>query len=297
VEGPRIYCIPATDAPVVAVFRRGPSRWAHVGRWDLAAGRYEGGAWLAGRIFPRRSDLSPDGKWLCYFAHKASKAPPRDESEGSASLGQRLIARAPRGRRGAWEHGDAYVAISKLPWLTALHAFGTCGTWTRGYHFIAGDRSTPDGLALPIAFGLRPTAAIQFESERRRGWIESPDSPPRDPRDAWDQHRQARMEKAQPVGTAVLHVESVGHAGGEFAEQAIDGLRVRYWMERLGEMVVLDDLQWADWDRDGRLLAATRSGLLQVRDVADPASAAFEVDLSRLEPSPEPAPASAADWA
>ena len=269
-EGPRIYCIPATAAPVVAVFRRGPSRWAHVGRWDLAAGRYEGGAWLGGRIFPRRSDLSPDGRWLCYFAHKP-------------------------GAR--WEHGDAYVAISKLPWLTALHAFGTCGTWTRGYHFVAGDRSTPDGLELPIAYGLRPTPAIQFESERRRGWIESADSPPRDARDAWDQHRQARMEKAQPGGTAVLHVESVGHAGGEFAEQAIDGLRVRYWLEHLGDMALLDDLQWADWDRDGRLLVATRAGLLQVRDLASRTSAiAFEADLSRLEPAPEPAPASAADW-
>jgi hypothetical protein len=36
---PRIYCIAATEAPVVAVFRRGPSNWAHVERWDLAAAR------------------------------------------------------------------------------------------------------------------------------------------------------------------------------------------------------------------------------------------------------------------
>ena len=65
---PRIYCIPATQAPVVAVFRRGPSNWAHIGRWDLAAKRYEHGAWLGGRLFPRRSDLSPDGQYLCYYA-------------------------------------------------------------------------------------------------------------------------------------------------------------------------------------------------------------------------------------
>lgn len=114
---PRIYCIPAADAPVVAVFRRGPSNWAHVGRWDLAAGRYEPGAWLGGRLFPRRSDLSPDGQYLCYFAHKPSAT---------------------------WEHGEAYVAISKLPWLTALHSFPTCGTWTRGYCFTeAGEPAIP----------------------------------------------------------------------------------------------------------------------------------------------------------
>jgi len=33
---PRIYCIPATQAPVVAVFRRGPTDWSQVGRWDQA---------------------------------------------------------------------------------------------------------------------------------------------------------------------------------------------------------------------------------------------------------------------
>ena len=32
--GPRIFGIPATGSPVVAVLRRGPSDWCHVGRWD-----------------------------------------------------------------------------------------------------------------------------------------------------------------------------------------------------------------------------------------------------------------------
>jgi hypothetical protein len=156
---PRIYCIPATGVPVVAVFRRGPTDWCHVGRWDLASGRYEAGAWLGGRIFPRRSDLSPDGRFLCYFAHKPSAR---------------------------WEHGEAYVALSKLPWLTALHAVATCGTWTRGYYFTEdGDRENPTDAALPIPFGLRSNPLVQFASERRRGWEEAPDSPPRRPSDRW----------------------------------------------------------------------------------------------------------------
>lgn len=77
---PRIFCIPAATAPVVAVFRRGPTQWSHLGRWDLAQSRYEPGAWLHGRIFPRRSDLSPDGRWLCYFAHKSSATWPQGET-------------------------------------------------------------------------------------------------------------------------------------------------------------------------------------------------------------------------
>jgi hypothetical protein len=271
-SAPRIYCIPATRAPVVAVFRLGPSRWSHIGRWDLAAGRYEPGGWLRGRIFPRRSDLSPDGQYLCYFAHKPNAT---------------------------WEHGEAYVALSKLPWLTALHAFATCGTWTRGYDFTEdGSRDNVFAERLPIPYGLRSIPAAQFANERRRGWVEAEDSPVRDPGDAWDIHRNARMRKSQPEGTRVLCVESVGFAGGAFGvDQSVDGLRVRYSLESEGDLELLDDLQWADWSRDGQLLVATRSGLLQVRNLeSNGSSIVFETDLSNLEPNPTPAPGWAQHW-
>jgi hypothetical protein len=269
---PRIYCMQATDAPVVAVFRRGPSRWSHVGRWDLALGRYEPGAWLTGRIFPRRSDLSPDGRLLCYFAHKSNAA---------------------------WEHGEAYVAISRLPWLSALHAFGTCGTWSRGFYFTDdGECDGADDPGLPIPYGLRSIPVIQFANERRRGWEEAADSPPRQPEDTWDQRRNARMRKVQPGSDRVLCVESLGWADGEFGKgQAVDGLHVRYSLESDSDVAVLDDLQWADWDPNGRLLVATRSGKLQVRDLtSDRSEVAFEENLSLLEPNPVPAPASARRW-
>lgn len=267
---PRIFCITATDAPVVAVFRRGPSNWTHVGKWDLAVPHYEPGAWVGGRVFARRSDLSPDGRYLCYFAHKPSAT---------------------------WEHGESYVAVSRLPWLTALKAFPTCGTWTRGFHFVPGDRGERDAIDLPIAFGLRSTRAIQFATERRRGWEEAPDSPPRDPNDAWDQRRNARLSKPQPGGGAVLCVESVGWAGGEFTRQAIDGLHVRYSIESGQELEILDDLQWADWDAQGRLLVATRAGRLQIRRLRDArVDIEFDADLSALEPAPSAAPQWAQHW-
>jgi hypothetical protein len=268
---PRIYCIAATRSPIVAVFRRGPTDWSHIGRWDLAAGRYEHGAWLRGRVFPRRSDVSPDGRLLCYFAHKPGAT---------------------------WAHGEAYVALSKLPWLSSLHAFGTCGTWTRGYYFTDDGDDDPEHTKLPMPYGLRSIPAIQFANERRRGWEESPDSPQRDPRDVWDERRNARMRKREPGGSRFLCVASLGWAGGEFGvDQAVDGLRVRYWLETDGTVEPLDDLQWADWDREGHLLAATREGRLQVRRMArDGQQILFEEDLSMLEPRPAPAPAWAERW-
>ncbi len=264
---PRIYCLLATEAPVVAVFRRGPSQWAHMGRWDLANNRYEPGGWLRGRIFPRRSDISPDGRWLCYFAHN------------------------PKAR---WDHGEAYVAVAKLPWLTALYAFATCGTWTRGYYFTR-DRRGEDSKALPIPYGLTPIPVIQFANELRRGWVESTDSPPRQAGGPWDENRNARLQKPQPGGQYLLRVESVGRAGGEFGVgQAVDGLRVVYALESAGGRQLLADVQWAEWDAQGRLLVATRSGRLQVRELLKGACRlAFETDLSGLVPEPGAAP----DWA
>ena len=269
---PRIYCIPALHAPVVAVLRRGPTNWSHVGRWDLVARRYEPGAWLSGRIFPRRSDLSPDGRVLCYFAHKPSAT---------------------------WEHGEAYVALSKLPWVTALYAFPTCGTWTRGYYFTQeSDADQPENVKLPVPYGLRSIPIVQFANERRRGWAEPAEAPCRVPGDAWDQQRNARLEKRQPGGDRRLVVESLGWAGGEFGvDQAVDGLRVRYRLEDGDGVQWLDDVQWADWDREGHLLVATRSGKLQIRKlVVDGSHPLFDEDLSRLEPIPAPAPAWTQRW-
>jgi hypothetical protein len=209
---------------------------------------------------------------LCYFAHKPTAT---------------------------WKQGEAYVALSKLPWLTALHAFGTCGTWTRGFFFTENDDSDDlQDAKLPIPYGLRSIPIIQFANERRRGWEESPNSPPRDPKDVWDQRRNARMQKCQPLGKRVLYVESVGWAGGEFGvDQAVDGLRVRYSLESDGNLKQLDELQWADWDREGQLLAATGNGKLQVWNLdGEGSKILFEQDLSLLEPNPTHAPAWAQHW-
>jgi hypothetical protein len=76
---------------VVAVIRRGPSDWWHVGRWDVGDDPpYQPGAWVRGTVYPQRCDLSPDGRWLCYFKLRGSalrrRAPARlDRDRGQPS--------------------------------------------------------------------------------------------------------------------------------------------------------------------------------------------------------------------
>lgn len=274
---PRIFGIQATRAPIVAVIRRGPSKWMHVGRWDLDAPVYESGAWLRGTIYPQRSDLSPDGRWLAYFALKASAD---------------------------WELGATYIAISRLPWLTALAGWGTDGTWTRGVQFVE-DRSVweVDEPALgdlgPVRerFGLRLSRADAFAVERRRGWTESADTPPRQPVDAWDERRGDRivMEKPRPAST---DAERLTVRGTYAAIRELHGIRtdVRYELHAGDRVRHLEDVQWADWDARGRLLVATVDGRLQIRDVDGDGAVAWEVDEGASRPDPAPPPAQAKVW-
>ena len=106
------------------------------------------------------------------------------------------------------------------------------------------------------------------------------------------------MQKRQPGGNRVLCVESLGWAGGEFGvDQAMDGLRVNYWLEADGEIHQLNHLQWADWDRHGHLLVATRSGKLQILHLdGNRSEVLFEEDLSLSEPNPIAAPVWAQQW-
>jgi hypothetical protein len=273
---PRIFCIPATSAPVVAVLRRGPSDWMHVGRWDVDAGSYEAGSWLRGTLYPQRCDLSPDGRWLSAFILKH----PAD-----------------------WPAGSTYIAVSRLPWLHALVAWGMDGTWSRGASFVE-DRATwrmsaPDvGDATPIRrrFGMTINPSHSFAVERRRGWAETADTPPRDEDDLWDERRPVRMERARPGSDPPTRLL----AGGSYAafRSGPETSDVRYELDVGGRVLELEGVQWADWDERGRLLTATSDGELQIRSTDDRGTTAILASLviGSLQPHADPPPQEAYEW-
>jgi hypothetical protein len=276
-SAPRIFCIPATRAPVAAVIARGPSDWARLGRWDLERDEFGHGAWLAGTVYPQRCDLSPDGRWFAYFALKPSST---------------------------WDAGSTYIAVSRLPWFTALVAWGTDGTWTRGVRFVddrerwtVPEPAEGDPAPLRARYGLELRRAETFAIERDRGWTETEDTPSRDPDDVWDERRVRRvtMRKRHPVdGDAALVV------GGRFAafrDNRNYDPEIWYALEHDGTLETLAGVQWADWDPSGRLLVATTDGRLQVRGVeAHDSAVSWEVDLSADEPDPQPPPDEARRW-
>lgn len=272
---PRIFGIPATRAPVVAVLRRGPSDWWHVGRWDLERLQFEPGSWFKGSLYPQKCDLSPDGRWLAYSA---------------------------LGGPADWPAGSIYEAISRLPWLTALAAWGVGTTYTRGFHF--DDRSGTSELGPPDVgdaspclqrYGLALNRPEQFAVERRRGWTETPSTAPRDAGDWWDERREVEMEKARPDAPGTRLVVEGSYAGFRSSPDWHDP--AVYSLHHADDIEILDDVQWADWDQTGRLLVATTAGHLELRVPGDGGHrVAHREDLSRLRPDPQPPPQWAHEW-
>jgi hypothetical protein len=101
----RIHVLLAREEPVGVVIRRGPSKQVCTLQWDRRDDDFQVGQWLRGRIYERRSDLSPDGKHLIYFAMNGKWS---SESRGS------------------------WTAISRAPYLKALAFFPKGDCWLGG---------------------------------------------------------------------------------------------------------------------------------------------------------------------
>jgi hypothetical protein len=270
---PRLYALVAARAPVAAVFRRGPSGWWHVGRWDLVSGDYAPGAWLHGGLYPRRCDLSPDGSLLLAFVMKRT-VPGFLEPDPPA-----------------WP--DTYFTVSKLPWLTALagwrapNAQGPGACFVEGppanRPFALGDPDAGDATPLRRRYGLERHPAGPYAAELLRGWTE----------DAASDRRAAILVKPRPDGRGRLVLRDTGTA----LESAVEFRAPAYSLELSHRLVQLEDAAWADWDPQGRLLVATRSGRLELRDPDDRGLAVVRAhDLSALRPLPRPAPEWAQRW-
>lgn len=101
----RIHILLARDVPIGVVIRRGPSKQVATFCWDRTTDEFRLGQWLKGRIYERRSDLSPDGKYLIYFA-----------------------------MNGKWtsEVKGSWTAISRTPYLKALGLYSKGDCWNGG---------------------------------------------------------------------------------------------------------------------------------------------------------------------
>lgn len=157
---PRLHVLLARDAPYAVILRRGPSKTVCAIGWDRRTDTFTVGQWMRGRIYERRSDLSPDGKYLIYFA-----------------------------MNGRWQSktGGSWTAISKAPYLKAVTLWGKGDCWHGGGLFLhdrrywlndghghtsllVSSRITRDPTWQPAAYYGGECLHVYFNRLQRDGW-------------------------------------------------------------------------------------------------------------------------------
>jgi hypothetical protein len=147
--------------------------------------------------------------------------------------------------------------------------------------------------------GIAVTEPAAFAVERRRGWTESPGTPPRDRDDMWDLRRtgELKMEKTRPRSNGAMRLRVSGSFAAFRSGSPGGAKEVCYEIAENDKVTSLEHVQWADWHADGRLLIATVDGKLQIRDYSGTvASVRSEIDLRPLTPNPLPPPDEAYRW-
>lgn len=117
---PRIHVLLARDARTGVVIRRGPSKSVATMLWDRKRDVFHMGQWLKGRIYERRCDLSPDGKYLIYFAMNGRWTSPSTGSWSAISHAPYLKAVAFFPKGDCW-HGGGLWTGKNTYWLNDGH--------------------------------------------------------------------------------------------------------------------------------------------------------------------------------
>jgi hypothetical protein len=236
-----MFVLLARRASVGVILRRGPTAWWRVTRWDTGRDRFEAGQWFRGRIYPDKCDVSPDGKFLVYFA---AKFYPHADPKGI---------------------GSTWTAVSRPPYLTALALWPGIGTWGGSGVFL-------DDRTVLVATGWEhhpnhppgPLRVLEYNSLKRG-------DPRHDVVPCWQNGWQGILAPHQPDRYSLRYTAWRKTSGSLTLERGTDCERVwgemnydqypsrrrsLYTLYRTGdEPVALFEAHWADWDQQGRLVA------------------------------------------
>ncbi len=237
----RIHVLLARNAPYAVVIRRGPSKHTCFIGWDRRTDRFEPSQWLHGRVYERRSDISPNGRYLIYFAMNGHW-----QSE----------------TRGAW------TAISRSPWLKAVALFAKGDCWQGGGLFLDDRRYWLNGACVHRVLHdtpklVRDTAyapkqgyggecpGVYYVRLQRDGWRLQDDPKPGRSNDmmifekplahGWILRKIAHAQVGAPPGKGCYWDE----------HELVDGN---------GAVERCPDWEWADWD-EGRIAWAHQGRL------------------------------------
>lgn len=156
---PRLYCLLAAEAPIGILFRRVRTKFYELYVWKRGKDSFKRFGLFNGRLYPDRSDISPDGKHFLYFAMAGS-------------------AWAVPGTGGTW------TALSEVGKMSAQSLWGIGDTWGGGGIFLSNKeywlyeshvnelRKHRDSSTLKRVLMLKPPlpAHARRENPMDKGW-------------------------------------------------------------------------------------------------------------------------------
>ena len=271
----RIFGIMAREAPVCSLFRRGPSKWTQLIKWRTNNDTFEMGDWFKGRIYERRCDLSPDGRYLIYFASKFNSQT-IDDAEG---------------------YTYAWTAISAIPKFTAITLWPKGDCWHGGGLFDS-DRE--------IWLNHRPEVAQTHPKHSSSMFTATPnpaafgeDDPvyyKRIERDGWTCVQQGKFSDQFNYGWKMEEPEiweKSGRSGKKLRREllAIDfraygGPYVESFstIHKNGSSMIISDAEWAELDQKGKLVFARQGRIFRGTIDKDAIKETELIDLNSNRP-------------
>ncbi len=246
----RIYGIMARAAPICVLFRRGPSKWTQLVKWHTNTDTFEAGHWFKGRVYERRCDVSPDGRFLIYFAAKINTRTIED-TDG---------------------YTYAWTAISSPPQYKALMLWPKGDCWHGGGLF-RGDRDVwlnhrpevanphPNHMSSLFTFIPNPDACgeddpIHSKRLERDGWVCTQEGDFKEVGCGnWKTERPQTWEKRARAGKELrreLRAFDFDSYGGPYVESFA-------LVRKNGSSQPIEGASWAELDQKGKLVFA-RSG-------------------------------------
>jgi len=254
---PRLFILHRPETEHAMIIRRGPSKQTAFFGWNRRTNDIQTGQWLKGKVYHRRSDLSPDGKYIIYFAINGKW---QDESRGSWTTVSRYpylkaIDFWPKGD--TWQGGGLFTGPKQY---TLYEAFGhTQHTLSGTFAVKRGMITTPiekdQGLAVYLVRLKRD--GWTFQETRYPGWQEGSDVKPLEPRLHVFRkaiNKNLTMEKVIHIGRNPLLPEG---ASLYPEEHRILGTDDEFPGNRLNLDIYQDTLFWTE---EGKLRSASIQG-------------------------------------
>lgn len=271
-EPARIFFIVARKRNKAIVLRRGPTQWTQMICWDLDTDALRYGQWLKKKVRPERCDLSPEGRYFIYLADRFEQGNSRT-----------VLCKPPYwSALTAWEHGDP-VFGSGGGLFTDEHSVVL--NW---HHPLSAHESWPAPPELKVGYFSPPGEYHLWKGQinllmdyrmERDGWKRLNDDTfveqetalltQRRVPEFWKAHDPESSRPIEPQLWEKAITRQASLLMIRFYHSEDRKTHKKFYLARQQHKTELQDVEWADTDHRGRILAASKGRLFASKRSGD----------------------------